>query len=467
LSSQRKDSAGLTFDKDVITKKLLNFTIAAILSTLWKQKSIHNEYLRKDVIMITPQEFNFPYEFSDTKWKLAIGKQNYGRLKGHSLHYIGPYGGSFPPELVHYFLFKYTNPNDIILDPFSGRGTTGLQCVLNNRQAIVNDLNPLAYTYSHAKLFPVSTKEVQTYLNKVLFDRDLIPNLSDEKRYELSAYFHKDTLNEILNLQKYLLVDNSRESNYIRALLVGTLRGNRISNLSITMSALICFSANYLRSWSKKKQIYPEYREVKSRLIKKAERLEIDGLNFRQDSLVLEEDAINLVSIKDQSIDTILTSPPYFNIINYSYDNRLRLWALGSEFKTVQKNLCHTSSIPKYSDFIQAAIKEMYRVLKEDSWAIIVVGDVKKTLNRKGKKLVQLINTAEIIAKIATNQGFKIEKIINDTLPDEKGTCGRATSLTNRYNVKIDRCVVLRKGYPNIPDQKINWKKLINCNIKS
>ena len=407
-------------------------------------------------------ELNVIYEYSDNKWKLAVGKNNYGRLKGHSLHYIGPYSGSFPPELVHYFLYKYTNPNETVLDPFAGRGTTGLQAILNNRKTIQNDMNPLANIYTQSKLFPIDSRSVEKYLDKVPFYNDAyLEPLEEQKEEELLAYFHKETLYEIRILKKYLLENDSVESRFIQGLLVGTLRGNRISNLSVTMSALICFSANYMRQWSEKTNTYPEYREVKSRLIGKAERLEKDGLAFRRDSKIIQEDAGNLSSIEDNSIDTIITSPPYFNVINYAYDNRLRLWALGYDHKEIQKKLSHTSSIQKYTEFIDSTVKEMYRVLKDDTWNIIVVGDVKK----KDKNKTYFLNTAEIIAKSAFKAGFTLEKIINDALPDEKGTCGRATSITNNFSVKLDRCVVLKKGSPEEKNHEIDWNKLINPKI--
>ena len=411
-----------------------------------------------------PSTFQHNYEFSDNKWKLAVGNNNYGRLKGHSLHYVGPYSGSFPPELVHYFLYKYTDPNDVVFDPFSGRGTTSLQSVLNNRATIANDTNPLAYTYTFSKLFPVESYQVEKVLDKVPFsDESYITPLDDDKRYELLSYFHEDTLKEIQILKNYLINNKSVESTYIQSLLVGTLCGNRISNLSVTMSALISFSANYMRSWSAKNEIFPEYRDVKPRLISKAERLEKDGLKFRKDSKVLQEDATNLLSIEDSSIDCIITSPPYFNVINYAYDNRLRLWTLGYDHKSVQKNLCQTSSIPKYTEFIDHSITEMYRILKDDTWAIIVVGDVKK--KELNSKKSYYLNTAEIIASIAQKRGFKVEKIINDALPDEKGTCGRATSITDNISVKLDRCVVLKKGNAEERTHEIDWNKLINPKI--
>jgi site-specific DNA-methyltransferase (adenine-specific) len=408
----------------------------------------------------TVSSLSYSYEYSIDKWKQAKG-EHYGRLTGHSLHYIGPYSGSFPPELVHYFLQKYSDPNDVILDPFSGRGTTGLQTVLAKRIAIANDLNPLAYIYSFAKLFPFSSFEVDRFLDHVPWqEKNYATSLSDDKKSELLAYFHPDTLSEIQNLRHYLLQNDTPIGKYTSALLAGISQGNRISNLSVTMSALICFSAKYMRNWSAKTGIYPEYREVRTRLVAKAERLEADGLHFRRDSIVMKENALNL-PLEEHSVDLIITSPPYFNVINYAYDNRVRLWLIGHEYRDVQKCLIHTSSIEKYSLFIQKAISEMYRVLKDDSWAIIVVGDVKRTNSQKGNdKRRIIINTAEIVASAAEKHGFRIEKIINDSLPIEGGTCGRATSLTDRFNVSLDRCVVLKKGRAEERNHEINWQEI-------
>ncbi|HKZ43050.1 MAG TPA: DNA methyltransferase, partial [Candidatus Hodarchaeales archaeon] len=226
----------------------------------------------------------YRYEFSESKWKQAKGSNSlYGRLTGHSLHYMAPYAGSFPPELVHYFLMKYSDPNDIVLDPFSGRGTTGLQSVLKNRRVIVNDMNPLAYVYTHAKLFPYSSREVERFLRNIPLESSDSSDLIDPNDREiLTAYFHDETLREIAAIRRYLREDKSKLSLYVSGLLAGASQGNRISNLSVTMSALICFSSNYMRKWSEKTGTFPEYREVIPRLVAKAERLEKDGLNFRR-----------------------------------------------------------------------------------------------------------------------------------------------------------------------------------------
>jgi DNA modification methylase len=45
---------------------------------------------------------------------------------GHSLHRLSPYIGGFPPALAHYFIRRFSDVGDTVLDPFSGGGTTPL-----------------------------------------------------------------------------------------------------------------------------------------------------------------------------------------------------------------------------------------------------------------------------------------------------------------------------------------------------
>src|SRR5438270_8270525 len=75
---------------------------------------------------------------------------------GHSMHTMCSYHGMFPAKLAHYFIQSYSKPGDLVLDPFSGRGTVPLQARVEGRRVIGNDLNPLAYVLSRAKAAPPS-----------------------------------------------------------------------------------------------------------------------------------------------------------------------------------------------------------------------------------------------------------------------------------------------------------------------
>ena len=62
------------------------------------------------------------------------------------------YLASFPAALSHAFIARYSRPGDVVLDPFSGRGTTPLQASAEGRIGVGNDLNPFAHLLTASKV---------------------------------------------------------------------------------------------------------------------------------------------------------------------------------------------------------------------------------------------------------------------------------------------------------------------------
>ncbi len=83
-------------------------------------------------------------------------------------------------------------------------------------------------------------------------------------------------------------------------------------------------------------------------------------------------DARDLSGIKDNSIDLVLTHPPYMNIIKYS-DGK------------IEGDLSNIASMPKFCDEIERVAGELLRVLKPNKFCAILIGDT-----RKGKHYVPL-----------------------------------------------------------------------------
>ena len=98
--------------------------------------------------------------------RLAIAPEwkDQQRLWGHSFHPMCSYLASFPAALVHAFIARWSRPGDVVLDPFSGRGTTPLQACAEGRIGVGNDLNPFAYLLTAAKLEPATPAEARTRL---------------------------------------------------------------------------------------------------------------------------------------------------------------------------------------------------------------------------------------------------------------------------------------------------------------
>src|SRR6185503_6448913 len=84
------------------------------------------------------------------------------RLWGHSFHPMCSYLASFPAALAHAFVARYSRPGDVVLDPFSGRGTAPVQAAAEGRIGVGNDLNPFAHLLTAAKLEAPTSADART-----------------------------------------------------------------------------------------------------------------------------------------------------------------------------------------------------------------------------------------------------------------------------------------------------------------
>jgi adenine-specific DNA methylase len=71
------------------------------------------------------------------------------------------YWSKKPPNIVAFFIERFSRPGEIILDPFSGYGVTGIEALRLKRKAIIVDLNPIASFISKNILNPISLIEIE------------------------------------------------------------------------------------------------------------------------------------------------------------------------------------------------------------------------------------------------------------------------------------------------------------------
>jgi DNA modification methylase/transcriptional regulator with XRE-family HTH domain/DNA-directed RNA polymerase subunit RPC12/RpoP len=64
--------------------------------------------------------------------------------RGSAFYLAHSYHTKVPPEAISPFIEHYTKPGDVVLDPFSGSGMTGVAAAMAGRKAILNDLSPAA-----------------------------------------------------------------------------------------------------------------------------------------------------------------------------------------------------------------------------------------------------------------------------------------------------------------------------------
>lgn len=389
------------------------------------------------------------YELEDS-WKIA--KRNWG----HSLHSMCSRTGSFPPSLAHFFIRKFSFPNDKVLDPFSGKGTAPLEACLNGRIGIGNDIAPEAFILTHSKVKPVPLNHFLKYLSEIEEKmKHELKNVTIKGVSEkVKIFYHPETLKQIIAIKRIVEKDYSEEGIFLKALMCGILHGSSEISLSLPCSHSYSMSPQYVKRYAEKFKLVRPIRNVIECLKKKAKIVLSDGLPpVRGEAYQLDARSLPL---EKESIDLIVTSPPYFNAQTYAWDNWLRLWFLGYDFKEVRKTLVQTGSKRIYGEFMEKSMREMFRVLKENKACFIVVGDVKI-----GK---EIINTAEFLAPLAEKVGFNVKCIIDDIIPKESKYL---TYVAERNKgITIDRILWLEKGEAKQNDERINWNAPISSSQK-
>lgn len=79
----------------------------------------------------------------------------------HLAHKVHSFPAKFPPQLPRKFIRELTKPGEIVLDPMQGSGTTLLEAMLEERQAIGFDIDPLALLLSKVKLTAYNTATLE------------------------------------------------------------------------------------------------------------------------------------------------------------------------------------------------------------------------------------------------------------------------------------------------------------------
>jgi DNA modification methylase len=83
------------------------------------------------------------------------------------LYSFHKYWGKKPPESIIYFIEKYTQDSDIVLDPFLGSGFIGGESLKRNRRFIGIDINPFSIEHTKFLLDLPSPKEYWQALKEI------------------------------------------------------------------------------------------------------------------------------------------------------------------------------------------------------------------------------------------------------------------------------------------------------------
>lgn len=112
---------------------------------------------------------------NDLNWALSFEQYKESETTKH-VHRLHPYKGKFIPQLVEYFLDSHTDnfkkstffkTGDIVLDPFSGSGTTMIQACELGIHSIGIDISAFNTIISNCKVEEYDLEKLQIEINKI------------------------------------------------------------------------------------------------------------------------------------------------------------------------------------------------------------------------------------------------------------------------------------------------------------
>jgi DNA modification methylase len=403
----------------------------------------------KELSDIDPSEISTPWSGLGQRW-------------GHSWHKMCSYLGTYPPSLARAALSLFSEPGDIVLDPFSGRGTTLLEARLTGRRAYASDLNPIALALSRAKSASISYEATIEKIAELRdgYDRVLYRPEAQTQPEQVQIIFHPGTLAQLCYLRNLLVDSIDPVDAFLVGCLLGIMHGAERQDgssayASISMPNTFSMSPNYVRKYVAENRLNRVERDVFSMLEDKVHRLASDSAPQGCDAYVSACDAKELAScdglraVKGK-VDLIVTSPPYLDVVNYAKQNWIRNWLLEqSSTSHLAKNLDDDLNLSEWMSFSTLVLDQMMKVLSPSGVIVFVVGDVV----RPGKGSISLAR--EFIRRVAHDGHFGFVGCLDDHIGSDIKTT-RIWADTKGRATQMDRIIVLARSQPEIRVDQLN-----------
>jgi DNA modification methylase len=322
----------------------------------------------------------------------------------HSLH---PYPARFIPQIPRKAILTWSQIGDVVLDPFCGCGTTLLEGLVHDRSVIGVDNNAVACLVSQAKTARYTEGDIEQ-LNELAqaIQKLLVPEGTTDclvPEYENIHYWFDENAIKDLGMIRWNIEHYTSGNAKIMALAV--------------LSAIIV-RHSYQDSDTRYARVTKEY-TPKSAISSYLSKLQgtikkilefIPTLKYKFNPQIFLRDSRDLGFINNESVNLIVTSPPYLNAYDYHKYHRHRLYWIGGDVSLARDNeigkhdvFTRKGATPdRYFEDMKQCFEEWKRVLVKGGRALIVIGD--SIVNK------QPVPVADQFIQICEHIGLELEK---------------------------------------------------------
>lgn len=295
---------------------------------------------------------------------------------------IHSYPAKYTVEMLEYYIKKYTKENDCILDPFVGSGTTLLASRWFNRRSVGFDINPVAYQISKVKTNTYSKKDLKTinsFEERMISFFENIDNEEFEMVYydSINHWFRENVIKGLSAIRhcikKYINDERIIDLCYLTFSIVILPLSNQESDTRYSATDKGEISVNdVLRIYlNKLKDVFDIAILLKD-------------MKYNSSVYLMDSNLINK-KLEKNSVDFLITSPPYPNTYDYYLYHKHRMLWLGYDFKPVMEK--EIGSRREFSSLKKEASKftdDLYKIflsanfsLKKGAHIVIIIGDGK------------------------------------------------------------------------------------------
>ena len=313
----------------------------------------------------------------------------FNKNKTVSIHQWYPFVEGYSKEFIESILNEIDYIPKHVLEPFSGSGTTALELQLKNINCSSFEVSPFMHLLSSVKLY--NNYNLETFENILFNLKDTLKNLprrvSNIRNIEKVPFgrtvvksdtlkkwnFNDDALDGILDIKYSIsLIDDEAYRNLFRVALASILL--EVSNLFRNGKCL-----SYKKDWQTRKTY--NRKEVHSLYLSKIETvikndisiLEATSSESQVDNynrLHFGDVRKNILNVPDNSIDLIITSPPYLNSRDYTDIYMLELKVLDlvnnyEELKQLRINTLRSHVQVKYEELCELNVPTLKEYLNK------------------------------------------------------------------------------------------------------
>jgi 16S rRNA G966 N2-methylase RsmD len=312
-------------------------------------------------------------------------------------------------NVVAEYIKNFSQPGDIILDPFGGSGVTAIEALMNNRKTISIDINPMAIFLVNSLITPVKLDELTQAFERVKLAYQQQEPVTKEgtkkalKKYPYPKGFKLPKGSDVETIEQLFSDKQLAQLALLKSLIKEEPNPTIRDTLMLMFSGLLTkVNLTYHTSQIATKdgqgdasafryyryRIAPNPREIDlityfelrlKKVISAKKEMEYDiNENTISNANIIKGTATDLSFIPSESVDYIYTDPPYGKKIPY-LDLSI-MWNAWLDLEVTENDYQleaieggeHNKSKQEYNQLIAQSIREMYRVLKFDRWLSFV-----------------------------------------------------------------------------------------------